>query len=129
MTEQPLKNLEYSKYDEMAKAEKIAADMKKKVLEMEGKVKDYQAEIERIKIDSTYEEKERAEAIADYERMVGFVQETIQIAKESIKLAGLLGNINQIGKEQANELLEKGEHMDPLTADIEGEDEPPRRVN
>ena len=96
---------------------------------MEGKVKDYQAEIERIKIDSTYEEKERAEAIADYERMVGFVQETIQIAKESIKLAGLLGNINQIGKEQANELLEKGEHMDPLTADIEGEDEPPRRVN
>ena len=98
MTEQPLKNLEYSKYDEMAKAEKIAADMKKKVLEMEGKVKDYQAEIERIKIDSTYEEKERAEAIADYERMVGFVQETIQIAKESIKLAGLLGNINQIGK-------------------------------
>ena len=129
MTEQPLKNLEYSKYDEMAKAEKIAADMKKKVLEMEGKVKDYQAEIERIKIDSTYEEKERAEAIADYERMVGFVQEAIQIAKESIKLAGLLGNINQIGKEQANELLEKGEHMDPLTADIEGEDEPPRRVN
>lgn len=130
MTEKPSKNLEYSKYDEdMVRADRIAADIKAQIPQMEREIEECRTKIEEIKTDPTYDEEERAKAIADYGRMIETVQATIKDARETIGLSHLLGGVDQILKDQADELLKKGESLDPLTADIENEGKPPRRVN
>lgn len=130
MSEQLPKSLEYSKYDdEIAKAEKAATDMEGLIYQMQKDIEEFISKIKEIKNDSTYGEEERAEAVADYERMISMVQGTIEIARGNINLTRLLKGVNQIVKERADELLKQGEPTDSLTADIENEDKPSRQVN
>lgn len=129
MKEQIPKNLEYSKFDdEIAKTDKIAAEMREQISQMESIIQEYRAKIEKIKTDPSYSEEERIEAVADYRRMINTIQETIRLAIKNISLAHILKDVDQIAKKQADALLRRSE-PDELTADIENEDKPPRRVN
>lgn len=53
--------------------------------------------------------------VASHKRVIGKIESLIEITKQL--------------KEKAGEVLQKGEHLDPLTADIELEDEPERPIN
>ena len=125
-----LKDLEYSTHDEeRIRDNEEIANMERLIPEMGRRIEICRAKIESIKVDPEYSEDEKKKVIAQIMNSIDLVQRSIKLAERNIGLIEASKAMEQILKEQADEILRRGEHMDPLTADIEQEDEPSRRVN
>lgn len=130
MPEQPSKNLEYSRYDdEIEKVKKMRQKLEERIDRMQRDIEKFGSKIEEIKSDSAYSKEEIIKEVTHYERMINVVTKMIEITRANIGLTQLLEGVSQIAKEQADELLKQGESLDSLTADIENEDKPSRRIN
>ncbi len=130
MSESPKTNLEYSKYDEPT-PELDAADQKIEIIILEAHrdIERFTAKIEEIRLDPEYTDEERSEDTQHYNKLIESNKEIIARANETLLLGSMIKKVNAESKKQTDEILKKGEDLDPLTADVTNEYRNPHKIN
>ena len=114
--------------------DKIVADAERDIREIKERIEQHKAKIDTIRTDPKYTDPRygealRAERIEAYEQLIKDEESLLPLCQSNITYVSILKKMKELAKEQAVELLKKNESLDPLTADIENEDKPPRKVN